>query len=204
MKYNPHIHHRKSIRLKGFDYSQEGVYFVTICAQNRECLFGTVENGKMILNDAGKMIDTHCNKLTERYWHIILDEYMIMPNHFHGIIIINNKIVGASLVGAQIVDTRTHSDEMMDTMERAGTRPAPTNIKNDPTIGNIIGAFKSITTHEYINGVKNYDWQSFDGRLWQKNYYEHIIRNEQSLREIREYIINNPMNWEKDELYYEL
>ncbi|MBU4016490.1 transposase [Patescibacteria group bacterium] len=197
MKYNPDIHHRESIRLKGYDYFQNGAYFITICIQNRENRFGEIKNKKMFLNDPGRMIDTCWNKLTIKYCHITLDEFVVMPNHFHGIIIIDNKNVGVPLVG-----TRKHADETLQINKRAGTRPAPT-IKIQ-TIGNIIGAFKSISTHEYINGVKNNNWHSFDGRLWQKNYYEHIIRDERSLQEIREYIINNPSNWEKDELYNEL
>lgn len=195
MNFNPDIHHRKSIRLKGYDYSQDGAYFVTICAQNRECLFGEIKDGKMILNDAGTFVKECWNETPKRYPIVILDEFVVMPNHFHGIIF--------------IIDER---------VDRAGTRPAPTNIngnvgaplvgaqnvvrsQNYPTIGNIIGEFKSITTHEYINGVKNKNWQPFEKRLWQRNYYEHIIRTDKSLNEIREYIIDNPANWEKDELY---
>src|SRR5438876_5847110 len=91
MNFNPDIHHRKSIRLKNYNYSQEGAYFVTICTQNRECLFGEIKYGTMILNDAGKMIDIWWKKIFEKYSNIFLDKYVIMPNHFHGII----QIVGA-------------------------------------------------------------------------------------------------------------
>lgn len=91
MKYNPDIHHRKSIRLKGYNYSQTGAYFITICIQNRECLLGSIVNGKMILNDAGKMIAAWWKKLFEKFLNIVIDEYVIMPNHIHGII----QIVGA-------------------------------------------------------------------------------------------------------------
>jgi hypothetical protein len=97
-QYNPHIHHRRSIRLKGYDYSQEGLYFVTICCQNRICRFGYIENGEMVLNDAGKMVETEWLKLPERFKNIKLHEYIVMPNHFHAILEI---AVGATLVVAQ-------------------------------------------------------------------------------------------------------
>jgi hypothetical protein len=99
MKYNPEIHHRRSVRLKGYDYSQEGAYFVTICAQNRECIFKTVENGEMILNEAGEMIKKWWLELQNKFINFGLNQFIIMPNHFHGIIVIQNKYnpVGADL-----------------------------------------------------------------------------------------------------------
>jgi len=183
MKYNPNIHHPKSIRLHGYDYSQNGAYFVTICVQNRENRFGRIEDGRMFLNDVGEMIDKYWNQLKQKYFYVTLDEYVIMPNHIHGIIVIND-MVGAGLVPAQ-----------NNSGKRATTRVAP-------TIGNIVGAFKSLTTHEYINGVKNKNWQPFSSRIWQRNYYEHIIRKDEDLDRIREYINLNPKNWEKDELFF--
>ena len=91
-KYDPDIHHRRSVRLKGYDYSHDGYYFVTICTQNRRCLFGEIKNRAMILNDAGKMIDCWWNKLKNKYANIEIDEYVVMPNHCHGII----NIVGTA------------------------------------------------------------------------------------------------------------
>lgn len=178
MNYNSKIHHRRSIRLKEYDYSKSGSYFITICIQNKICLLGSIVDEKMIKNDAGKMVDTQWNKLKNRFNNIELDEYIIMPNHFHGILIIETPFI----------DTKNI---------RADTRSAPTN----PTVSSIIGAFKSITTKEYINNVKSDSWPLFHKKLWQKNYYEHIIRNEKSLEEIREYITNNPRSWEQDELF---
>lgn len=90
MKYNPQIHHRRSIRLKGYDYSQNGAYFVTICVQNRKFLFGKIRNGEMILNDAGKMIEKYWREIPKKYPNVILDAFVIMPNHMHGILIIDN------------------------------------------------------------------------------------------------------------------
>lgn len=178
---------RHSIRLKDYDYSSDGAYYVTLCAQERKCLFGEVINDGIVLNDAGKMIEYNWNKLPQRFLNIELDEFITMPNHFHGII---NVTVGAPLVGAQndniIVGAQNNN--------RAGTRPAP-------TLGDIVGAFKSITTNEYIRNVKNNHWRQFDKQLWQRNYYEHIIRNDIELNEIRGYIKNNPYNWEEDKEY---
>ena len=183
MKNNPDNHHRQSIRLKGYDYSRAGAYFITVCMQNRACLFGNVVDGKMILNNAGRMVQTVWDELPNRFYNIKLDEYVIMPNHIHGII----SIVGAPLVGAQTtVGTRITAGDLT---ERAGTRPAPTGL------GDIVGAFKSITTHEYIRDVKQHGWPPFADKLWQRNYYEHIVRNDDELKRIREYIINNPMQW---------
>ena len=113
-----------------------------------------------------------------------------MPNHFHGII-----IVGAPLAGALLVDT----NNTMEPTKRAPTRGAPTHL----SLGDMIGAFKSITTCEYIKGIKNHNWTSFDKKFWQQNYYEHVIRNEKSLEKIREYIISNPYTWKQDKLFYQ-
>ncbi len=189
MKYNPDIHHRKSIRLKGYDYSQNGAYFITICAQNRENRFGEIKNGEIKLNDAGRMIAAWWKKLFEKFPNIVIDEYVIMPNHIHGII----QIVGA--IPCNRPDSNIRGENMV----------SPLPIRNTYNgLGQYVSWFKRMSTNEYIRNVKQKNWKSFDSRLWQKNYYEHIIRNEQSLKEIHEYIINNPANWEKDELYYEL
>ena len=192
MKYNPNIHHRRSIRLKGYDYSREGLYFITICVKNREYLFGNISDGKMILNDAGRMVETEWLKMPERFSNIRLHEFIVMPNHFHGII----EIVGATLVVAP--------EEIEEPNNRSTTRVAPTTVAPTvaptvaTTLGDIVGAFQSIVTVEYIRGVKKYNWQQFDGKLFQRNYWEHIIRNEKSFLTISEYIINNPIKWNTD------
>ncbi len=137
-------------------------------------------------------------ELPGRFPDIELDEFIIMPNHIHGVIV----IVGAPLVGARgggadgeknAVETKKRADIVKN---RADTRPAPTNAKL--TLGNIVCAFKSLTTDQYILGVENQNWPPFPGRLWQRNYYEHIIRDEDSLNKIREYIVHNPLRWEFD------
>ena len=167
------IKNRQSIRLKNYDYSKSGLYFVTVCTQNRECLFGDVIDEKMILNEFGKIIDNVFKLLLNRHEQIKLDVYQIMPNHINMVI----QIVGAGFMPARD--------------ERATTRVAP-------TLGDIIGAFKSLTTHEYILNVKNNGWKPFDIRLWQRNYYEHIIRSKTDLDKIREYIRTNPQMWDRD------
>ncbi len=184
---------RKDLRLPEYDYSQEGLYYITICTNNREYLFGNIVNDKMKLNDAGKMVKQCWKEIPKHYLSVILDIFIIMPNHIHGIIEIidvdnTSPIVGAPLVGALENDSNTKN-----TNDRAGTRPAPTK-----TIGDIIGGFKSMTTNEYIRNVENNNWLPFDGKLWQRNYYEHIVRHENDLQQIRQYIIDNPMMWERD------
>ena len=194
MPYNPNKHHRRSIRLKGYDYSQAGLYFITICVQDRKCLFGNIVNGEMILNDAGKMADNEWVKIPERFTNVQLHEYIVMPNHFHAIM----EIVGATLVVAQnnesvIRDNESVDDEQgqpqgiaqnnesVDDEQGQPQGIAPTKPK---TVGDIVGAFQSIVTVEYIHGVKQLGWQWFNGKLWQRNYWEHIIRDEQSYRHI--------------------
>lgn len=231
MSYNPNIHHRKSIRLKGYDYSQAGLYFITICVQNRQCLFGDVVNEKMILNDAGKMVENEWLKLHERFTNTELHEFVVMPNHFHGII----EIVGVTLVVGPETrynqnEIEKNGDETIEENQQLGKPQAfnqlgqpqgfgqlgqpqafdqlgqpqgiaPTSqTKKQKTVGDMVGAFQSIATVEYIRGVKNLGWKSFNGKLWQRNYWEHIIRDEKSYHRIAEYINNNPKNWKKDKL----
>ncbi|MFH1665222.1 MAG: transposase [Candidatus Omnitrophota bacterium] len=175
---------RGTIRLKNYDYTKQGAYYVTVCVTRRKCIFGDVRDGEMVLKDAGRMAGEWWQKLPLHFPNIEMDEYIIMPNHLHGII-----IVGAPLVGALNDDgTGVKNDN------RAGTRPAP-------TLGRIIGALKSITTNEYIRNVKTRNWPPFEKRLWQRGYYEHVIRNEHDLVYIREYITTNPAKWEEDEYY---
>ena len=176
---------RRSIRLAGYDYSRAGYYFVTVCVNERRNLFGDIVGGKIMLNGAGIMVEDNWNKLQQRFQSIELDEFIVMPNHLHGVIV----IVGAPLVGAQNGDLIADDGD-----DRATTRVAP-------TLGDVIGAFKSITTNEYIRNVKNKNWLSFNKYFWQRNYYERVIRDDNDLNRIREYIVNNPAKWEEDEYY---
>ena len=185
MKYDPEKHHRRSLRLKGYDYSGINAYFVTICTQNRECLFGNATKGNMRLNDAGAMVFRWWNELNRKFPAIKTDTAIVMPNHFHGII----NIVGATLCGRPTLDGHPHRDA--PTLDGRPHRVAP-------TLGDIVGWFKTMTTNEYIRGVKQYKWRPFPGKLWQRNYYEHIIKNEKDKNAIREYILHNPFIWDED------
>ena len=129
MKYNIERHKRKSLRLQGYDYTKRGAYYVTICTQKRQCLFGTINDGKMVLNHAGEMVQKIWNDVSIKCPEMVIDEFIIMPNHIHGIIF----IVGAPLVGAHSVES------WMCNKDRAGTRPAPTS-----SLGVVVGIFKSL------------------------------------------------------------
>lgn len=170
-RYDPDRHHRRSIRLKGYDYTLNGAYFVTIVAQHRLCLFADVDGNDMRLNDAGRMIATQWRALHTRFPTIQLDAFVVMPNHIHGIIVVT------------CADTPKTG---------ATTRVAPTSL------GVVVGAYKSSTTVEFTRGVKTLGWPSFVGKLWQRNYYEHIIRHDAGLNRIRQYIAENPTRWAED------
>lgn len=145
----------------------------------------------MRVNDAGRMIRQTWNDMPGRYPGIETDEFVVMPNHFHGIIfIVGAPLVGAHFSGTPVANAKTRVAAPPEI--RAGTRPAP-------TLGNIIGEFKSITTHQYVDGIKQENWPPFNSKLWQRNYYEHIIRSEEELHRIRQYIIGNPVKWDEDE-----
>ncbi len=185
MRYDLEKHHRRSVRLKGYDYSQAGAYFVTVCAKDHACLFGDVEQGEMVLNDAGNMVKKWWLAIPDKYIHVELDECMIMPNHFHGII----KIVGADqCVCPEYSNETRKKGEHKNKGEHIGS-PLP----------RVIQWSKTMTTNEYIRGIETYGWVRFNGKLWQRNYYEHIIRNEDELDKIRQYIQNNPLKWDLDE-----
>ncbi len=155
MPYNPTLHHRRSIRLKCYDYSSQGAYFVTLCTQNREDFFGYIENGILHPNAAGEMVKRWYAEVTHKFANVICDEMVVMPDHFHCIWHITEQIA-------------------------------------DVDIPTVVQWFKTMTTNEYIHGVKEKGWKPFNKRLWQRNYYEAIIRNEQAYENIRNYIRTNP------------
>ena len=145
------------------------------------------------MNEIGEMVEGCWLDLSRHYPMIDLDEFIIMPNHIHGIIIITDEPVRPSVVVDQ-PEAGVGATLVVD-QSGAGTRPAPTN----PTLGDMMMAFKSITTHEYIIGVKQSGWPPFEKRIWQRNYYEHIIRSEEELLRVRDYINGNPLRWDLDE-----
>jgi putative transposase len=205
-KFNPHIHHRRSIRLKGFDYSQAGLYFITICCQDRFCHFGHVENDAMILNEYGQIAFDEWMKLPERFPNFELDVFQIMPNHIHAIISLTNSATAAAPVRATLAvapngnavapngnagahDGNTIAHDAIG----AGVNPARTGVSD------IVGAYKSLVSNVCLKIFKSKN--EMMGKLWQRNYYEHIIRNEQSYQRIAEYIMNNPIKWHEDKFY---
>ncbi len=191
MKYDPAKHQRRSIRLRGYDYSRDGAYFITICTQKRKCLFGEIKDGDMRLNAAGKIVADSWKWLGRQYDHVELDEWVIMPNHMHGIIVINGGCRGGSPDGrGGSSDGRGGSSD-----GRGGSRTAPTVTRRKP-IGRLIGAFKTVSTKQINESRK-----TPDAKLWQRNYWEHIVRDEPELNRIREYIGNNPAEWEMDTLH---
>jgi len=175
VKFDPEIYHRHSIRLKGYNYSHPGAYFVTICTHNRELLFESTP--------VKEMLRSFWVKLPTKFSTIELDEFVIMPNHIHGIIIIT---VGATPCGCPNITPRGYPN----TGQPHGAAP---------TIGDIIDWYKTMTTNAYINGVKKGKWVSFHQKFWQRNYYEHVIRDENDLNRIRQYITDNPIKWDEDE-----
>lgn len=175
---------RQSIRLRGYDYSQAGAYFITLCIENREYLLGDVVDGVMQLNDFGKVIVDSWLWLASRYVYVELDEYVVMPNHFHAVLVITDD--GRNTVGA-IRESPVH---IIDG-GKGGSRTAPTK----KTLGRLIGAFKTVSTKK-INQLRNTPAMP----LWQRNYFERVVRDENELRLIREYIVNNPMRWQYDKL----
>lgn len=171
MTFDPNIHRRRSLRLKDYDYSQAGAYFVTVCVQNRECLFGEVVAGEMQLNNAGRMVVRCWQAIPDHFPHVALDVFVVMPNHVHGIIV---------LMGGRGTACRAPTNEQFG-------KPVPGSI---PTV---MRSFKSAAT-KHINELRH----TAGVPVWQRNYYEHIIRDENSMARIREYIINNPLQWALD------
>lgn len=223
---NQNLPNRRSIRLKGYDYSQEGLYFITICCEDRICRFGKVVNGKMVLNETGKIAEACWVQIPQHFPNVVLHEYVIMPNHIHGII----QIVGAKNFSPDTPhtpDTGTPEEKWAKDISPENKRakdispenkwqidispeekrakdfsPEEIRVKNfspqsgtSKTVGSIVRGFKI--------GVTKWVRQNTEiQKLWQRNYYENIIRNEQAYQNISRYIQNNPLNWGKDKFYH--
>ena len=162
--------------MKDYDYSQAGAYFITICTYNKECLFGDVVDGEMVLNEYGKVVEREWLRTTEIRHNVELDEFIVMPNHMHGIVATVESHVGATCWSPK----------------GEGTSPLPKGPAS-ASIGAIIAGFKSATTRR-INELRGTPRKP----VWQRNYYEHVIRNEDDLNEIREYVVNNALKWDLD------
>ena len=179
--YDPDRHHRRSIRLKGYDYSQPGAYFFTISAQGRRELFGSVADDEMHLNAAGEMVHRRWQELGRRFAKVALDAFVVMPNHAHGIVFLENPSPKEGLV----VAGSRKQEERRGTTERV-------------PLSKVVQWLKTVTTNEYIRGVENLGWPPFDGKLWQRNYWERVIRDERELARFRRYIVDNPLQWDLD------
>ena len=166
-------HHRRSIRLPGYDYSQPGVYFLTLCTHERETLLGDVVDNVVRLNDYGQIVAKAWDDLPGHYSHVELDAFVIMPNHVHGIIVLNDDVVRAGL-------------------RPAPTRPAPTPTKRH-ALPEIVRTLKSFSARRI-----NESHATPGVPVWQRNYYEHVVRSEHELNAIRAYIQNNPLRWALD------
>ncbi len=180
------LHNRRSLRLKHYDYSKAGYYFITICTQDREHLFGEIVDGVMVLNVVGEMVNKLWNEIMVYFPNVTLHEFVIMPNHIHGII----EIVGADSISAQIC-MRKNIDctiELRAEMDSA------------PTLSKIVQSFKRHTTLQYIKMVKNGILPPFNKRIWQRNYHEHVIRDDVDYARVATYTINNPLTWKDDVL----
>jgi putative transposase len=163
MKYNSDRHHRRSIRLPGYDYSQPGVYFVTICSHQRECIFGAVLDRTMCLSQSGEIVEQCWSTLSNHFVFIDLDTHVVMPNHVHGIIMIKDY-------------------GQMNIIVSSGTKPR--------SLASIIQNFKSVSTRK-VNQLSQND----GAPLWQRGYYERVIRNQAELDHSRRYIVSNPDRW---------
>jgi len=177
---------RNTNRIPQHDYSTPGQYFLTICVESRQQIFGAIENDKMILSDVGEIADFWWREISNHFAGIKLGQYIIMPNHIHGII----NIVGVDRCVDPLKNNKLTDNHELNHNGRTH--------RSAPTISAIVQWFKTMTTNKYMQNVRNNDWPSFDKRLWQRNYYDHIIRNDTSLNQIRGCIINNPLSWKND------
>ncbi len=177
--YNSKIHNRKSIRLTDYDYTSEGLYFITICTKDKKCLFGNIVDGEMILNNTGRIVKEEWLHTVEiRKENVALHEYVVMPNHFHAIVEICRGVL----------HTPENIHNNINHLCNQGVCYTPLQSPSK-SLGAIIRGYKGA-----VSRLLGYS-------VWQRNYYEHIIRNQQSYEEIATYIINNPFVWEKDQLF---
>lgn len=197
MPYNPDQHHRRSIRLQNWDYASAGAYFVTICVKNRECVFGDIVDAEMRLNTLGNIVAEYWQDLPQYFPRIELDAFVVMPNHAHFVVWLNPPDDARVEMG----DVRAQWN-CAPTPHAPATR-APTETtspigkrftvdKQRPMLGQVVRAFKAATTRLIRQSGS-------DGFAWQRNYYEHIIRDERALEGVRKYILDNPANWAGDE-----
>ncbi len=173
--FDPNTHHRRSIRLPDYDYSQAGAYFITICSHEHKCIFGEITGGVMRLNQLGRIVENEWQRTPKLRPYVDLDVLTIMPNHMHGILVITDDRGG--------ILSHAHRSQQFG-------KPVSGSIPM------IIRLFKATVTLQ-VNQLRKTPRLA----VWQRNYHEHVIRDERDLARIREYIVNNPMKWEFDRYY---
>lgn len=186
MSYDPDRHHRRSIRLRGYDYAQAGAYFVTICVQNHELIFGDVIGAEMRLSSFGHLVVECWQAIPDHFHHATLDTFIAMPNHVHGILVIAHSESHPDDGGA------THASPLRPYSWSAAEQSTARGPRSG-SIGAIIGSFKSASAKR-INQARG----TAGVPVWQRNYYEHVIRDAEALNRIREYIVTNPLGWALD------
>ena len=189
--FDPQIHHRRSIRLKGYDYSSAGAYFVTMVTQGRECLFGEIKDGEMYLNEYGEIVLRWLYEIINRFRNVELGAFVIMPNHVHGIIFIHNERRG------EVISPRGDANNDVQNMnvgeiENPGGETPPLR---KPILGQIVAYFKYQSTKE-MNRIET---DKAITKFWQRNFYEHIIRDEKDLGQKTDYILDNASRWDEDD-----
>jgi REP element-mobilizing transposase RayT len=218
MNKNFDIYRWETLRLQNYDYLDKGLYFITISIKDKLCLFWDIKNDKITLFESWKMIEENWLNLEKEFKNIILHKYVVMPNHFHWIIEIIEKISKCDCnicndISCDFPNTDKYSYNMQKNyflLDDKDINKKWINIKdthkgcpyNRNSIGNIIWKFKSKTTVKYVEWVYEKKWPIFNKKLWQKDFYEHIIRNDKSYSKISEYIEINPIKWKEDKFYY--
>jgi len=190
------MHNRKLNRLQGYDYSRNALYFVTSCVQDRICWFGEIWDQQMLLNEYGKIAEQQWYWLAQQYPYVILHQFVVMPNHIHGIIEIDDSIVD-SVVGTGRDLSHLNDDNAIGTGRDLSLRPQsplqPEKIKIK-SLSELMGAYKTTTSKQiHCAGLVNFKWQ--------RSFHDHIIRNQASFIRISDYIQNNPANWKEDTFF---
>ena len=189
---------RRALRLPGYDYAQAGDYFVTICTRGRICVLGDVLDGEVRLSEWGVMVNSVWSELPRHYAHVRLDAWVVMPNHVHGIVLLkpDDDMAGAGFkpapTGAGVLPSRVSDGSRYRGADGSILKPAPTGLRRHG-IPEVVRAFKTFSARR-INAARGAVGTSF----WQRNYYEHVIRDEESLDRIRQYVVDNPARWDED------
>jgi REP element-mobilizing transposase RayT len=201
MPFDRHKHHRRSVRLRGYDYSWPGAYYVTICTYGRECVFGAVRRRAVRLNEYGRVARDEWLRSASVRPGIVLDAFVVMPNHVHGIIILTPESQSTKLVGAHVgAYSCTPLPPLPDAPLPDTPLPPPEQqppLQRRPrSLSSFVACYKATVTRR-VNALRD----SPGARVWQRNYYEHIIRDDDDLARVRGYIITNPARWADDDYY---